>query len=80
MLSPPLGLPRPPLNAKARPLPRARIEARAFAVVESSGEVWMVLVLKRSSCGTSSSACTRELKRARNAKERSDFYFAITES
>ena len=45
-LRPPLGPPRPPLNAETRPMPRARIGARAFAIVESIGEVWMVFVLK----------------------------------
>jgi hypothetical protein len=33
----------------------------------------MVFVLKWLGCGTSSSACTIELKRARTAKKNSDF-------
>ena len=36
-----------------------------------------MFVLKCFGCGTINSACENELKRARNTKERSDFFFVI---
>ncbi len=79
-LRPPLGPPRPPLPVKAHPLPRARIGARLSAIVELSGDVWLVFVLVWFVCGTVSSAYVDELQRARNAKEKSKLCFVIAEN
>ena len=72
-----MGPPRPPLVAKARPLPRTRIGGSLSVIAELSGEVCVVFVLEWSVCGAVISACVNEQKRTRNTKEKSEFFFVI---